>query len=232
MLKPVISATIRKTKKVKIMHKVFWDNPYQTTLTTKVASVNSNVVLFEETIAYSFAGGQESDFATINDITILDSKRDGNLIYYTLPEWHGLQVGDSVTMEINWPRRLKLMRFHFTAELILEIVTQKYGYEKVGAHIAEHKARIDFKSDQNISAHFPEILDTYNDIIKKDLPIRKDFSDEAAQRRFWKIDGFAKVPCGGTHVNSTGEVGFVTLKREKPGKGIERIEIRLVDDKS
>lgn len=34
----------------------------------------------------------------------------------------------------------------------------------------------------------------------------------------------------GTHVDTTGEVGFVTLKREHPGKSIERIEIRLVDD--
>ena len=42
-----------------------------------------------------------------------------------------------------------------------------------------------------------------------------------------KIDGFAQVPCGGTHVDRTSEVGFVTLKRDRPGKSIERIEIRL-----
>lgn len=212
------------------MRKVFWDNPYQSKLSTKVASVDGNIILFEETIAYSFAGGQESDQATVNGMAILDSKRVDSLIYYTLTEGHSLQPGDSVIMQINWPRRLRLMRLHFTAELILEIVTQKYGYEKVGAHIAENKARIDFKTDQNISIHFPEILETYNDIITRNLSIQKDWSDQARQRRFWKIEGFAQVPCGGTHVNTTGEVGFVTLKREKPGKGIERIEIRLVDD--
>ncbi len=31
-------------------------------------------------------------------------------------------------------------------------------------------------------------------------------------------------------IAKTSEVGFVTLKRDRPGKGIERIEIRLVDD--
>ena len=70
----------------------------------------------------------------------------------------------------------------------------------------------------------------YNEIIKNNLPIEKGYSDIATQRRFWKIDGFAQVPCGGTHVDSTGEVGFVTLKREHPGKSIERIEIRLIND--
>jgi Ser-tRNA(Ala) deacylase AlaX len=209
--------------------KVFWIDPYQHTLTTKVTQVVGNQLLFDETIAYSFAGGQESDKAWINDIPVLDSCREGNLIYYTLPEGHGLATGDQVVMTIDWPRRHRLMRLHFTAELILEIVTQKYGLEKVGAHISESKARIDFKSDANVSGYFAEILAQYNSIIEQNLPIQKDYSDLETQRRFWKIDGFAQVPCGGTHVNTTGEVGFVTLKRDRPGKGIERIEIRLIE---
>jgi len=211
------------------MNKIFWENPYQTTLTTKVASVDGNNVVFEDTIAYSFAGGQESDKAWVNGIPILGSTMQNKLIIYTLPEEHGLHVGDTVEMIIDWPRRYKLMRLHFTAELILEIVTQKYGFEKIGAHIAEDKARIDFLADTNISTYFDEILQQYNAIITRDLPIVKDYSDQDNQRRFWKIEGLAQVPCGGTHVNSTGEVGYVTLKRDKPGKGKERIEIRLVE---
>jgi len=210
------------------MKKIFWENPYQTSLETHVVAVDGNIVLFAETIAYSFAGGQESDKAFVNGTPILDSKMEGNLIYYTLPENHQLHVGNPVTMTIDWPRRLQLMRLHFAAELILEIVTRNYHLEKIGAHIAEHKARIDFKSDVNISVHFPEILQQYKAIIDADLPIEKGYSDVAHQRRYWKIEGFAQVPCGGTHVNSTAEVGYVTLKREKPGKGIERIEIRLI----
>ncbi len=212
------------------MHKVFWDNPYQTKLETKVSSVSDNLVTFEQTIAYSFAGAQESDKATVNGIPILDSKIEGHLITYTLPEDHGLVPGQMVTMEIDWTRRHRIMRLHFTAELVLELVTQKWGLIKVGAHISETKARIDFKYDKHISTLFDEILAEYNQIIKNNLPIHKDFSDKENQRRFWKIEGFAQVPCGGTHVNSTGEVGAVTLKRVLVGKGVERIEIRLVDD--
>jgi Ser-tRNA(Ala) deacylase AlaX len=209
------------------MKKMFWENPYQQELTTQVTSVNGNEVLFTATIAYSFAGGQESDKAWVNGIQILNSRMENNLIYYTLPENHGLQPGDNVVMTIDWTRRHKLMRLHFTAELVLEIVTQIAQLEKVGAHIAETKARIDFKSDTNISHLFDEILARYNRIIEQNLPIHKDYSDVATQRRFWKIDGFAQVPCGGTHVNFTGEVGFVNLKRDRPGKGIERVIITL-----
>lgn len=211
------------------MLKVFWQDPYKSEIETEVVSINQNEILFAETIAYSFAGGQESDRATVNDIPVLNSRMEGNLIYYTLPEGHNLKQGDRVLMKIDWDRRLKLMRLHFTAELILEIVTQNYGFEKIGAHISEDKARIDFLADSNISQYFNEILKIYNDIIAKDLPIEKGYSDEASQRRYWKIEGFAQVPCGGTHVRSTKEVGYVTLKRDKPGKGKERIEIRLLE---
>lgn len=209
------------------MRKVFWDDPYQTSLTTQVALVEGNRVLFEETIAFSFSGGQESDKAFVNAMEILGSEIQGNFIYYTLPETHNLKVGDTVTMTIDWPRRYQLMRLHFAAELILELITQKLNLPKIGAHIAESKARIDFVYHQNISHVFEDILAHYNEIIAKDLPIIKDFEDTVSQRRFWQIEGFAKVPCGGTHVKTTQEVGLITLKRVNVGGGKERIEIKL-----
>ncbi|MCS5710026.1 alanyl-tRNA editing protein [Candidatus Berkiella aquae] len=211
------------------MRKVFWDNPYQQELHTTITAVKGNQLLLAQTIVYSFSGGQESDKATINGLPIIDSKKEGLLIYYTMPDGHGLKEGDEVVVMIDWVRRLKLMRLHFAAELVLEIVTKRYQLEKVGAHISESKARIDFKSTQNIKTYFDEILSDYNAIIERDLPIQTGFSDETNQRRFWKIDGFAQVPCGGTHVKSTAEVGLVKLKRELVGKGVERIEIRLIN---
>ena len=66
-----------------------------------------------------------------------------------------------------------------------------------------------------------------NRIIRSDLPIRCAFEDEANERRYWEIEGFSRVPCGGTHVRSTGEIGSIRLKRDNIGKGKERIEIRL-----
>lgn len=212
------------------MRKVFWENSYQQSLTTQVTEVEGNRILLNETIAFSFSGGQESDKATLNGMSVLNSEIEGNLIYYTLPEGHGLCPGDQVLMEIDWPRRYKLMRLHFAAELILELITRMLGLEKIGAHIAETKARIDFAFDKNIAFVFEKLLSDYNEIIKKDLKITTNFSDEKKQRRFWQIDGFAKVPCGGTHVKSTAEVGLISLKRVNIGSGKERIEIKLLEE--
>lgn len=209
------------------MRKVFWDNPYQRNLVTKITKVDGNRILLEETISFSFSGGQESDKAYINDLPVINSEIVDKLIYYTLEEGHGLSVGDTINMNIDWHRRYKLMRLHFAAELILELVTRKLSVEKIGAHIAEEKARIDFFYDKNISEIFKELLDDYNKIIAADLTIKTGFSDEKSQRRFWEIEGFSKVPCGGTHVKSTAEVGYINLKRKNIGGGKERVEIML-----
>ena len=62
-------------------------------------------------------------------------------------------------------------------------------------------------------------------IIDADSKIISEFSDEEAQRRYWEVEGFAKVGCGGTHLKHTGEVGEILLKRKNIGKGKERVEI-------
>ena len=158
----------------------------------------------------------------------MSSKIVGHDIWYQIENNHSLVVGDSVVMKINWDRRYALMRLHFAAELILEIISKQDGLEKIGAHISQDKARIDFLWDQNISQVFERFLKEYRAIIDADVCIEKEYLDKENQRRYWEIKGFAKVPCGGTHVTSTAEVGHVQLKRKNIGKNKERIEISLV----
>ncbi|MFC0187149.1 hypothetical protein ACFFJY_02560 [Fictibacillus aquaticus] len=213
-----------------MVKKLFWQDPYATELNTCLKSVNGNEITVDQTIFYAFSGGQESDAGTIGGHSVLQARKDGHEILYTLEEGHGLQPGDQVTMKINWDRRYKLMRLHFAAEIILELAYRNLeGIEKVGAHIAEDKSRIDFIWDENISKSFPLLDKEAHEIIEADHEIISDFSDEAEGRRYWEIEGFAKVACGGTHLKKTGEVERIRLKRNNIGKGKERIEIYLVD---
>lgn len=228
------------------MKKIFWVDPYLTKLETTIKNVQENEIVFEETIAYSESGGQESDKVTINGISVLSSRMDRKapfLIYYTLPEGHGLSVGDKVTMEIDWLRRNRLMRLHFTCELVLVLINRLFNQtpagvelkpeeidtviKKRGAHMAETGARVDFECAHNISVYFPEIMYEYEKIIAADLPIEKGFCNQVEEVRYWRLPNVAMVPCGGTHVRSTGEVGDIVLKRDRANKGVERIRIAL-----
>ena len=206
--------------------KRFWDDPYLTHLETRITGVYKNEVTVAETIFYAFSGGQESDAGKIADRPVLKAAKADREILYTLEADHGLNTGDPVTINIDWERRYKLMRLHFAAEIVLELVYQHVpSIEKVGAHIAQDKSRIDFEWGENISTLFPLIQERVGALIAADYPIISAFSDEENQRRYWEIEGFARVPCGGTHLRRTGEIGAIDLKRKNVGKGKERIEI-------
>lgn len=208
--------------------KIFWTDPYQTELIATVTSVNGNVITLDKTIFYPFSGGQESDKGTIHGFRVLKADKDGTEIRYTVDASHDLKPGDEVIVEIDWNRRYRLMRPHFAAEIILELVNQCFSRPaKVGAHIGEDKARVDFMWKGSISRIFPLLEQKAKELIDADLPIKSEFSDEEAEQRFWEIEGFGHVSCGGTHIRRTGEIGPITLKRNNIGKGKERIEIYL-----
>jgi Ser-tRNA(Ala) deacylase AlaX len=211
--------------------KLFWEDPYLTRLDTVVTSVDGDWITLRETIFYAFSGGQESDQGRIAGQQVLLASKAGLEIRYQMPGGHGLASGDPVEVEIDWQRRYCLMRLHFAAELILELVYRKLaGIEKIGAHIAPDKARLDFLWPDNIAGLLPELTEQARDIIAEDHDITSAYADENRQFRYWQVVGFARVPCGGTHLKRTGEVGRLSLKRRNPGGGKERIEVHLLAD--
>jgi len=211
-----------------MVRKIFWEDPYMTHLDATVTGVSGADITVDQTIFFAFSGGQESDRGRMGEYPVLGARKDGREIIYTLEEGHRLLPGDSVHMAIDWDRRYRLMRLHFAAEIILELVYQHTpSIRKTGAHIAADKARLDFEWQGNIAEIFPRLQKQADEIIAADRTITSAFSDEAAEKRCWEIRGFARVPCGGTHLRRTGEVGAITLKRKNPGRGRERIEIHL-----
>lgn len=57
------------------MKKIFWNNLWQKTLTTKITFVvDDDKVLLDEIITFSFSGGQESDHGTMHGFSILSSE--------------------------------------------------------------------------------------------------------------------------------------------------------------
>lgn len=210
------------------VRKVFWENPYLTEIEAKVASVNNNVITLDKTVAFAFSGGQQSDAGTIGGFQIMEAKKEGKEIFYMIEQNHNLSLDQNVLVAIDWEKRYRLMKLHFAAELILELVYQNYNHpEKIGANITVDKARVDFFWKGNISEIFPELMSKVNNLIDSDLEIISDFSDAENEKRYWKIEGFAQVPCGGTHLKKTGEIGSIALKRNNLGGGKERIEIYL-----
>lgn len=208
--------------------RLFWEDPYADRNAARVVTVEGDVVELDRSVFFAFSGGQESDAGTIAGHPVLEARLEAGRLLYRLPADHGLSVGSAVDVVIDRERRYALMRLHFAAELVLEMVCAALpGVVRIGAHIAQDKARIDFVWPTNIAPLLPEIAERVHALVAADLSIRSDWSDREAGLRFWELEGVARVPCGGTHLRRTGEVGPVTLKRRNVGQHKERVEIRL-----
>jgi len=193
-----------------------------------VETVSGREITLRESVFYAFSGGQESDSGTIGGIPVANAPISGESIVYTLASDHSLQPEDEVSVAIDWGRRYTLMRLHFAAEIVLCFFMKRFpGIEKIGAHISVNKARIDFKRDEPLTGVLPEIENGTNALIERDESIKSSYSDREKERRYWEIAGFGSIPCGGTHLRSTGEIGRVTLHRKNIGRGKERVEIVL-----
>lgn len=212
-----------------MVEKIFWQDPYCSELITTVTSINGNQITLAQTIFYAFSGGQERDHGSIGGIQVNDAKKDGKEIVYMLAQNPTFAVGSQVNVIIDWERRYRLMRLHFAAELVLELIYQKYPETpKVGAHIAADKSRIDFAWHGSIAPLLPELQQQAQIIIDSEQAVISDFSDKTSEQRYWQIKSFDQVACGGTHIRNTKEIGKIKLKRKNPGKDKERIEIYLI----
>jgi Ser-tRNA(Ala) deacylase AlaX len=225
--------------------KLFWADPYLSRADCVVAAVDGRAVELESTIFFAFSGGQESDAGTIGGVPVIEAEllEDGD-IRYTLERAPDFRAGDRVAVMIDPERRRALTRLHFAAELVLELVNQRYGRpRRLGAHIGPAKARLDFAWPDDaglpaIAAVLADVEAAANALVAENLPIVSAFDDPAAaeaavaaadERRHWEIAGFARVPCGGTHPRSTAEVGPLRLGAERLGRGKQRVVIRLAE---
>jgi Ser-tRNA(Ala) deacylase AlaX len=217
--------------------KLFWDDPYQTKCTAIVTNINAHKVKLNQTIFYAFSGGQGSDEGTIDGIKVIEAKKEGDKeniidIEYILECQPPFKVGDQVEVIIDSERRRKLRNLHSAAHILYYLVIEMLGpITIVGSNISPDKARMDFLYDQALNEKIASIEQKVNHFIQEDHIITMKNDKEKKDLRWWMCENW-KMPCGGTHVKSTKEICSIRLKRVNIGKGKERIEIYLENQKN
>jgi misacylated tRNA(Ala) deacylase len=208
---------------------------------------------FDRTCFYATSGGQPGDtgFAERADgsrVMLGQTKHGATkdiVIHVPLEGQAQLVVGETVTLEIDWPRRFNLMRMH-TACHLLSVVCP---YPVTGAAVGEEDARIDFDVTEPMDKD--EVTAKLMELVTADHPVYVQWiTDEelAANPGIVKSKnvrppvGLGRVslvcigenssidsqPCGGTHVARTSEIGAIHIaKIEKKGKENRRFRIRF-----
>jgi misacylated tRNA(Ala) deacylase len=151
--------------------------------------------------------------------------------------------GERVELEIDWPRRYRLMRLHTALHLLSCVILAPV----TGGNITPDKARLDFDIDLSqlnaarIEAETNALitagaatevawitdaeLDAQPELVKT-MSVQPPRG--AGRVRLLRIPGIDLQPCGGTHVADIGEIGPIrVLKIRSEGKHNKRVEIAL-----
>jgi misacylated tRNA(Ala) deacylase len=219
-----------------------------------VTGVAEGGVVLDRTIFYPRGGGQPGDSGLLRwgDRTSLvtDTVQDRELgeIVHSLGG-QPPQVGDTVTCEIDWPRRYTHMRTHTALHALSGVIYRDHGAKVTGGNMESGgTARMDFEL-QTMSVELGrEVEAKLNLLLAEDRPVHvlllsrtEALADPELIRtkinlvpasidpiRVIDIEGIDKQADGGTHVRSTGEIGAVrVVKTESKGKANKRMRIQL-----
>ncbi|MBG9792800.1 alanyl tRNA synthetase [Paenibacillus dendritiformis] len=232
---------------------LFLEDGYLQECEAAVLEAAEDKIILDQTVLYPAGGGQEHDTGILEQdgrtFEVYGVKREGGRIVHYVRNGADLKLGP-VRVQVNWERRLGLMRHHTLLHVLGAVVYQKYGALCTGNQIYPDRARIDFNQLQDLTPEQrDEIVMEANRIIAADFPISyRTVSREEAEIipgmiktvvsllppsvravRLVAIESIDEQACGGTHVRSTGEIGGVEITDIKSkGKNNKRLEVRAV----
>jgi misacylated tRNA(Ala) deacylase len=214
-----------------------------------VAVVASSVVL-DRTVFYPLGGGQPGDTGALafagGSVAIVDSRygEDGSIQHFLADGADVPSVGDSVHVSLDWERRYRHMRMHTAMHLLGSVL----HYGVTGGNISAEKSRLDFDMEETVDKE--AVAAALLKLVAEDHAVSCRWISETeldaqpelvrtmsvqpprgkGSIRLLEIDGVDLQPCGGTHLNSSAEVGAVRIgKVEKKGKHNRRVNIHLDD---
>ncbi|WP_175059946.1 DHHA1 domain-containing protein [Thermococcus sp. 2319x1] len=231
--------------------KLFYIDPYLREASAKIMKVevrgNRIGVLLDRTIFYPEGGGQPSDRGVI--------KGDGFRIEVEKVEgkdeiWHEGKLkgrtpkeGEEVELELDWEWRYENMRQHTGQHILSAILKRMYNSDTTGFQIFPEYNKIEINFDEELTwAHILAAELEANEVVWANIPVeveeyeglpeeirsalRKSLPEDISGKiRVVKIGDVDLIPCGGTHVKNTGEVGFIkVLNFYRKTKNIWRIE--------
>jgi len=200
-------------------------------------------VLLSETIFYPEGGGQPADLGFIEDKQVMDVQEiEGEIWHYielqNEKEEEILKPGSAVHLSLDWPRRLYHMQQHTGQHLLSAVLEEEYGIHTISFHLGTEYCTIDVSAkdptelplaqieteveawierDASVLVHYcpPEDISTFR--LRKRPPINE------AVIRVVEIQGYDCSPCGGTHLERTGQVRALKVLSLERYKGHVRM---------
>lgn len=175
-----------------------------------------------KTYFYPTGGGQPSDIGKIDECFIQEVEEENGVVWHLSKDSIDTEI--FVNCEIDFERRYDFMQSHSGQHLLSAVLYREHGINTVGFHLTTDNLTID--TDKVLESHYIDSLYILiNDMIFKNMKfifhsVDRDEIDKFDLRKYPKVDsditimeieGYDYVPCCGTHVRATGELGLFSI---------------------
>lgn len=197
-------------------------------------------IRLDATIFYPEGGGQPPDLGWIGSAKVIDVQEIDGDIWHTV-SGEGLAalcVGTSAHLRIDSARRLYHTQQHTGQHLLSAVLEQDYDIHTLSFHLGEEYCTIDVSAQNPADVRLAEIEAKVEAWIARDVPVRVHYcppedissfrlrkrppADEAVIRVV-EIDDYDWSPCGGTHVERTGQIRALKILSVERYKGTTRL---------
>ena len=236
---------------------VYNNAPYKKEHEARIIGISTEFgIKLDEPIFYPRGGGQPGDSGKLllngQRLKVIDTVKDPEgQVYLKIEEMDsiGNSINESMATQIlDWDIRYKYMRTH-TA---LHLLSVCLPFPVTGGQITIEKGRVDF--DMPESPNKEEITDKLNSMVEADYAVSYELISQQELRerpqliktmsvkppqnvdfvrlvRIGSADTIIDLqPCGGTHVQSTAEIGKLFVSKiEKKGRMNRRVSVVLQD---
>ena len=207
---------------------LYRSDAYTQSCDAQVVAADARGIDLDASVFYPRGGGQPGDSGVLRladgaEIAITDCLKDrdtGDHIYVPVEGAPLPEIGASVTAEIDWERRHRMMRMHTALHLLCAVVEGGV----TGGSIGPDKSRLDFDLPDT-ALDKEHIQSELTRLVAENLAVTISSVSDA------ELDANPDLqPCGGTHVANTDEIGPLRLgKIENKGAHNRRINIHLED---
>ncbi|MDQ8169151.1 MAG: alanyl-tRNA editing protein, partial [Gemmatimonadota bacterium] len=193
-------------------------------------------VYLDRTAFYPTSGGQPHDLGTLGGIAVVDVIDEDDRIAHCLAEPIGVPVGAMLVGQIDMTRRFDHMQQHTGQHLLSAMLADHFDWPTLSVHFGDDTNTVDVAAEDIDPAALADLERRANALIVQNRPVTISFEDAAAatglrkpsdrdgELRIVTIEGIDRGACGGTHVDSTGEIGALLLRRAEKTKGHTRLE--------
>jgi len=221
-----------------------------------VEDAEAPLVILDSTVFYPGGGGQPSDQGTLlraadgRTWMVRAARKSAAEIVHELEPDGGdpPAVGDLVRVDLDWARRLALMRTHTALHALCGVVWRDYGALVTGGNMEPGAGRMDFEFERMSGDLVDAIEAAVNAELAVARPVRVNVLPRAeafaipdlirtkvnllpegiSEIRTIEIVGLDLQADGGTHVANTTEVGRIRVTGyESKGRINKRIRIAL-----